>query len=86
MKKERVNGRIIIQISIIWAFVIAIIATLVIAFFHNRIFATDVSKEEKFSSVEPNQNSVDILQLMVENNYSNKKLVDEQRKIDFNKQ
>ena len=86
MKKERVNGRIIIQISIIWAFIIAIIATLVIAFFHNRIFATNVSKEEKSSSIEPNQNSVDILQLMVENNYSNKKIVDEQRKIDFNKQ
>ena len=86
MKKERANGRIIIQISIIWIFVVAIISTLVIAFFRNRIFATNVSKEEKTLIVEPNENSVDILQLMVENNYSNKKLVDEQRKIEFNKQ
>ena len=86
MKKESINGRIIVQISIIWIFIIAIIATLVIAFFRNSIFATNISKEENTSSVEPNENSVDILQLMVQNNYSNKKLVDEQRKIDFNKQ
>ena len=86
MKKERINGRIIIQISIIWIFIVAIIATIVIAFFRNYIFATNVEKEEKVSAVEPNQNAVDILELMVENNYSNKKIVDEQRKIDFNKQ
>ena len=86
MKKERVNGRIIIQISIIWIFILAIIATILIAFFRNYIFATNVEKEEKVSAVEPNQNAVNILELMVENNYSNKKIVDEQRKIDFNKQ
>ena len=73
MKKESVNGRIIVQISIMWVFIIAIIATFVIAFFRNRIFAANVSKEEKISTVEANENSVDILQLMVENNYSNKK-------------
>ena len=86
MKRERVNGRVIIQISIIWVFIIAIIATLVIAFFRNRIFATNVVKEEEVSEVEPNQNAVDILKLMVENNYSNKKLVNEERKIDYIKQ
>ena len=79
MKKERVNGRVIIQISIMWVFVLAIIATLVIAFFRNRIFATDVVKEERVSAVEPNQNAVDILKLMVENNYTNKKIVIEER-------
>ena len=84
MKKERVNGRIIIQISIIWIFVFAIIATFVIAFFHNRIFATNGYKEEdKVADVEPNENSVDILKIMVENNYSNKKIVNEEREIDF---
>ena len=84
MKKERVNGRIIIQISIIWIFVFAIIATFVIAFFHNRIFATSGSKEEeKVVDVELNENSVDILKIMVENNYSNKKIVNEEREIDF---
>ena len=84
MKKERINGRIIIQISIIWVFIVAIVATLVIAFFHNRIFATnDFKEEEKVADVEPNENTVDILKIMVENNYSNKKIVNEERKIDF---
>ena len=73
MKKERVNGRVIIQISIMWVFVLAIILTSIIAFFRNHIFATSIVKEEKISVVEPNQNAVDILKLMVENNYSNKK-------------
>ena len=86
MKKERVNGRIIIQISIIWIFIIAIVATFIIAFFHNRIFATNVSKEEKVTNIEPNENSVDILKIMVENNYSNKKIVNEERKIEFAKE
>ena len=84
MKKEKVNGRIIIQISIIWVFIAAIIATFLIAFFHNRIFATNGYKEEdKVADVEPNENSVDILKIMVENNYSNKKIVNEEREIDF---
>ena len=86
MKKERVNGRVIVQISIMWVFVLAIILTSIIAFFRNHIFATSIVKEEKISVVEPNQNAVDILKLMVENNYSNKKLVNEERKIDFLKQ
>ena len=84
MKKESIDGRIIIQISIIWIFILAIIATFVIAFFRNRIFAANISKEEKIAIVEPNENSVDILELMVENNYSNKKLVNEKREIQFN--
>lgn len=84
MKRERINGRIIIQISIIWLFIAAIITTFVIAFFRNRIFAANISKEEKIVAVEPNENSVDILELMVENNYSNKKLVNEKRDIEFN--
>ena len=62
MKKERVNGRVIIQISIMWVFVLAIILTSIIAFFRNRIFATNVVKEDTLSVVEPNQNSVDIKQ------------------------
>ena len=85
MKKEEAHGKIIIQISIVWVFVIAIIFALIMAFFRNRIFASEVIKEEKISVVEPNQNAVDILELMVQNNYSNKKLVNEERKIDFNK-
>ena len=84
MKKESIDGRIIIQISIIWIFILAIIATFVVAFFRNRIFAANISKEEKIVAIEPNENSVDILELMVENNYSNKKLVNEKRDIQFN--
>ena len=83
MQKERVNGRVIIQISIIWIFIVAIIATFAIAFFHNRIFATNGSKDEKLADVEPNENTVDILQIMVENNYTNKKIVNEEREIEF---
>ena len=84
MKRERINGRTIIQISIIWVFIAAIVAVLVIAFFHNRIFAiNDIKEEAKVADVEPNENSVDILKIMVENNYSNKKIVNEERKIDF---
>ena len=83
MKKEKINGMIVIKISVLWIFVLAIIATFVIAFFKNYIFATNVQEEKVEVSVEKNQNEVDILKLMVENNFSNKKLVNEERKIDF---
>ena len=84
MKKENIDGKIIIKISILWLFVVVTIATLSIAFFRNYIFATDESnKKEEIADVEPNLNTVNILQLMVENNYSNKKLVNEERKIEF---
>lgn len=84
MKKEQVSGKIIIKISILWIFVLAIIVTFIVAFFRNYIFATiDISKEQKQIAVEPNQNSIDILKLMIENNYSNKRLVHEERDIKF---
>ena len=84
MKKEKIDGRIIIRISILWIFAFAIFITTIMAFFRNYIFATNVSKEEeKKVAVEENENTVDILKLMIENNYSNKKLVNESRKIDF---
>ena len=84
MKKEKINGIIIIKISVLWIFVFAIILAFMIAFFRNFIFATNVSDQDKdFAIVEANENEVDILKLMVENNYSNKKLVNEKRKIDF---
>lgn len=91
MKKEKVNGQIILKISIVWILVLAMIVSLLIAFFKNYVFASDnnidtendnSSKEEQVN-VEPNQNSVDILELMVQNNYANKKLVNEERSIDF---
>lgn len=91
MKKEKVNGQIILKIGIVWILVLAMIVSLLIAFFKNYVFASDnnidtendnSSKEEQVN-VEPNQNSVDILELMVQNNYANKKLVNEERSIDF---
>ena len=84
MKKEKINGVIVIKISILWIFVFAMIITFVIAFFKNSIFATDESsKEISEIVVEPNENEVDILKLMVENNFLNKKLVNEERDIKF---
>ena len=96
MKKERVNGKVIIQISILWIFVLAIIITIITSFFKNIIFATNVSEasekeikkaieqeESSTKEVEPNENAVNILELMVENNYSNKKLVNEVRDIKY---
>lgn len=85
MKKEKMDGKIIIKISILWLFVLVIIASLSIAFFKNDIFATNDYKNEskQISEIEPNENTVDILQLMVSNNYSNKKLVNEERDIEF---
>ena len=85
MKKEKMDGKIIIKISILWLFALVIIASLSIAFFKNDIFATNDYKNEnkQISEIEPNENTVDILQLMVSNNYSNKKLVNEERDIEF---
>lgn len=91
MKKEKVNGQIILKISIVWILVLAMIVSLLIAFFKNYVFASennidtenDNSSKEEQVNVEPNQNSVDILELMVQNNYANKKLVNEERSIDF---
>ena len=85
MKKEKMDGKIIIKISILWLFALVIIASLSIAFFKNDIFATNDLKNEnkQVSEIEPNENAIDILQVMVENNYSNKKLVNEERDIEF---
>lgn len=83
MKKDKMNGKVIISVSILWIFVLAIVVTSIVAFFKNSIFATDTIKEETRVSIEPNENQVDILALMVENNYSNKKLVNEERDIEF---
>ena len=88
MKKEEKNGKIVIKISIMWIFVLVIIIALVISFFKNYIFATDrTSNEEKTTetivAVEENQNAVDIVEIMVQNNYSNKKVVNETRDIKY---
>ncbi len=83
MKKEKFNGVLIVKVSILWLFALAIVIALLMASFRNFIFATDVSNEQISATVEPNEAQVDILQLMVENNYSNKKLVNEKRNIKY---
>ena len=88
MKKEIKDSKIIIKISVMWIFVLAIILTSIIAFFKNYIFATNEGQQgteiEIIPAIEQNENAADILQTMVENNYSNKKLVNEERNIEFN--
>ena len=83
MKKQYIDGKIIIRISIFWVLIVAIIVVLSMACFKSYIFATYDAKDDELITVEPNENSVDILELMVENNYSNKKLVNEERDIEF---
>lgn len=85
MKKERKNGEIVIRISIIWVFVFIIILMFLIALFKNHVFAiqTEEGTTEKNAAVEENEKAVDILELMIQNNNLDKKLINEERDIDF---
>ena len=85
MKKERNNGEIVIKISIIWIFVIIIVLMSLIALFKNHVFAiqTEEITTERIATVEENEKAVDILELMIQNNNLDKKLINEERDIDF---
>lgn len=88
MQKEIGNGKIVIKISVMWFFLLVLIIALVTSFFKNYIFATNEtsSKEEKEEAdvyFEQNENEIDILTQMVENNYTDTKLVNEERKIKY---
>lgn len=83
------NGDIVINISIIWIFVVIIFTICVIAFCKNHVFATNVEEDTKTTVVafEQNQKAVNIVDIMVENTgENNKKMVNEQRNIQFNTQ
>ena len=82
MKKTE-DGTVIIKFSIIWFFVAIIIIGLIISFYKNYIFATNKEETETIVAFEQNQKSVDILQVMLENTDSNKKMVNEQRDVEF---
>ena len=58
--KESKDGKIIIKFSIMWFFIAIIIIALLISFFKNRIFATNVQNKEeiKVAVFEENQKSV----------------------------
>ena len=83
--KETEEGTIVIKFSIVWFFIAIIIIGLLISFFKNNIFATN-NKEEKDETVvafEENQKAVDVVQIMLTNTGSDKKMVNEQRDVAF---
>lgn len=83
--KEVKNGKIIIKFSIMWFFIAIIIIALIISFFKNRIFATNTANKEEQTIVafEENQKSIDVIKVMLENTNSDKKMVNEQRDVEF---
>lgn len=87
MQRELRNGKIVIKISVMWFFLLVFIVALVLAFFKNNIFATNETsrREEQKEEIkfEQNENQIDVLKLMVENNYTDSKLVNEERKIKY---
>ena len=74
-----------IKFSIVWFFIAIIIIGLMISFFRNYIFATNKEEIEIDTVVayEENKKSVDIINIMLENTDSNKKMVNEQRDVEF---
>lgn len=83
--KEVKNGKIIIKFSIMWFFIAIIIIALIISFFKNRIFATNTANKENQTIVafEENQKSIDVIEVMLENTNSDKKMINEQRDVQF---
>lgn len=81
---QKTKGKIVIKFSITWFFLCIIAIGLSIAFFRNKIFATNENKiEEQIVAYEKNQKAVDIVQVMLENTNSNKKMVNEKRDVAF---
>ena len=81
---QKSKGKIIIKFSITWFILGIIIMGLAIAFFKNKIFATNTyEKDEQIVAFEKNQNAVDIVQVMLKNTNSNKKMVNEKRDVIF---
>lgn len=93
MKKEKNGNQTVIRINMFSIFAVVIAIVLVVSFFRNYIFATndginetETEQEEtveETQAIEENAETVDILQLMVDNNYSNKKMVNEEREVAF---
>ena len=83
--KESKDGKIIIKFSIMWFFIAIIIIALLISFFKNRIFATNVKNKEeiKVAVFEENQKSVNVISVMLENTNSDKKMINEQRDVEY---
>lgn len=74
----------VINISIVWIFAFFIIIICIIAFFKNHIFATNTKPEIKdIKAFEENKNAINILSIMIENTDKNKKLINEEREVNF---
>ena len=81
---QKTKGKTVIKFSIIWFLLFIIIIGLVYSFFKNKIFATNEYKEEKqVVAFEENQKAFDIVEIMLENTNSNKKMVNEKRDVVF---
>ena len=81
---QKTKGKTVIKFSIIWFLLFIIIIGLAYSFFKNKIFATNEYKEEKqVVAFEENQKAFDIVEIMLENTNSNKKMVNEKRDVVF---
>ena len=81
---QKTKGKIVIKFSIIWFLLFIIIIGLAYSFFKNKIFATNEYKEKKqIVAFEENQKAFDIVEIMLENTNSNKKMVNEKRDVVF---
>lgn len=81
--QDKNNGAIIIKFSIIWFFIFIIIIGLTISFFRNKIFATNKDVVETVVAFEQNEKAVDIIEIMTQNTNENKKIVNEQRDVEY---
>ena len=80
-KKE--NGQIVLKFSIIWFFIVIVIIALAISFFKNFIFATNAEEKKEIVAFEKNNKAVDVIEIMLENTNSNKKMINEARDVEF---
>lgn len=80
--ESKQDGKVI-NISIVWFFLAFVIIFSIIAFFKNYILATNSNTEIEVKAFEKNNNSINILKVIVESNDKNKKLINEEREIAF---
>lgn len=85
--KQTKDGSVILKFSIIWGFIAILIIALIFSAFKSRIFATNAEnideQPETIIAFEQNKKSVDVIEVMLENTDSNKKMVNEQRDVNF---
>lgn len=82
MEKRENSGKVI-KISIIWLFIIIMIIALAISLFKNYILAVNETENVTVVAFEENKKSIDVIEVMLENTDSNKKMVNEQREVEY---